>query len=183
MVPEEISTNQALDRLVTAFDARGWRDAGDTAAGIARAAAGSGHVNAAELAASAQPTFLASNGVTRSALAAAIKAALGSVVVVSPGASSLGGTHINVSNTGTMIGAFGGGAVSGVQIYQQQVIGDDAIRALVGEYQERTDVREIVESELPPEEKRSRLTTVVQGLGSFASDTLAKIVTHLLTHS
>jgi hypothetical protein len=182
VVPEEISVNRAVDRLVTAFDARGWRDDGDTAAAIARAAAQTDQVDASHLASVAKPRFLVSNRTDRATLEAVIDSALGGGRVVSIRAENRTETHISVSNTGTLIGPIGGGAVSGVQVYQQQVLGDDAISALVARYRDLPEVRQIVDADLAPSAKHSRLTAVVTGLGSFASDTLAKIVTGLITH-
>jgi hypothetical protein len=182
---EELTVNQAVNRLITAFDARGWREDGETALAIARAAAGEAQIGAGALASAVKSKFLLANGIDRSAITAVIEAALSNAIVVSPEVerSPQGDTHINVRNSGTMIGTFGGGIVSGVEVHQQQVVGDEAIRSLVGEYRGRPDVRQIIDSDLPVREKRSRLTTIVQGLGTFASDTLAKIVTGLMTHS
>lgn len=186
MPPEAITFNQAVDRLVTTFDARGWREDGETAQAIAREAIGAGSADPSRLAAVVRPPFLVSNGIDRAALEAAIAAALSNAFVVSSPAvaqSPRGDTHITVSNSGTMIGPIGGGVVSGVHVQQQQVMGDEAIRSLVGEYIDHPDVRQVIDSDLPDQEKRSRLTAFLQGAGNFASDTLAKIVTGLMTQS
>lgn len=186
MPRERLTVNEAVDRLVTAFDCRGWREDGQTAITVARAAAEAAEVDAESLAAAVKPRFLLTNGIDRAALEAVIASALSNVIVVSssmPPPITKGDTHITVTNTGTLIGTFGDGIVSDVQVHQQQVMGDDAIRALVGEFSERPNVREVIDADLPAAEKRSRLASIVSAGRDFASDTIAKIVTGLLTPS
>jgi hypothetical protein len=184
----EITLNQAIDKLVTAFDARGWREDGVTARAIARAAAKEQEVDPQRLALAVKQTFLVSNGgLERGAVADVIAAALGNATIVaSPPAPAAAPTtsNISINNTGTFIGPVGsGGVVSRVHVQRQEVMGDQAVRALVTRYADDPQVREIVDSDLPVTEKRSRLTSLLKASGGFASDTLAKIATALLSPS
>ncbi|MHB1523367.1 MAG: hypothetical protein ACYCS9_06590 [Candidatus Dormibacteria bacterium] len=185
MSREEIDLNEAVDRLISAFDARGWREDGATAMAIARAASGARSVDPASLAAAVKRNFLVVNAIDRSAVEAVIGAVLAGTVVTRPPttpACRRGDMTITVNNTGTMVATLGGGTVSGAQLHQQQVTSDEAIRSLVGEYAKDPEVRQIIDSNLPTAQKHHQLTAIVQGFGNWASDTVAKIVIGLLPH-
>lgn len=185
MSREEINLNEAVDRLISAFDARGWREDGVTAMAIARAASGARPVDTASLVAAVKRHFLLVNGIDRSEVAAVIEAVLAETVVTDPARAAAprrGEITITVNNTGTMVGTLGGGIVSDVQVHSQQVMSDEAIRSLVGQYVDYPEVRQIIDSNLPTAQKHSQLTAIIQGFGSWASDTVAKIVVGLLTH-
>jgi hypothetical protein len=154
---EEIDVNQAIDRLITTFDARAWRDDGNTARSVARAAAASGGVDAAALAGVVGSVFLTANRVGRSDVQRAIAVALRGVIVVESAAKTAETNSVNIGVGSTFIGNVGsGGTVAGgVHVQQQQALGDEAIRALAAKYADRPDVREIVTSALPQEEKKS----------------------------
>jgi hypothetical protein len=184
----EITVADANERIVTAFDARGWRDRGTTARTVARAASETVGIDPRALAGLASPTFLKSNLITRADMAAALTAAFRGVDrVVATAATPVGG--VTVSNEfnidtggGSFVGNVGGsGSMSNVHVNQQQVQGDEAVRALVARYSDHPEVRAIVEAPESEEVRRSRLTEFFGGVKDWSSDVVAKVVTGLIT--
>ena len=185
MAPKKITHNEALGNLITAFDAQGWREDGETARAVVRAAAENSEADPKSLALAVGQAFLVSNGVDRATVAQVLAAVFGNVSVLPAEATSppttVATTNVTITNTGTLIGPVGtGGSVSGVHVQQQNIIGDEAIRDLVTRYADHPQVREVIQSDLPSPQKQQRLTTVVKALGDFTSDTVAKIVIGLL---
>lgn len=182
---EEISLNEAVDRLISAFDARGWREDGKTARAIARAASGTRSADSASLASAVKRNFLVVNGIDRSEVEEVIDTVLAETVVAPYAKSAApprGRTTITVNNTGTIVGTIGGGIVSCAQVHQQQVMSDEEIRSLVGEYAGNPEVRQIIDSNLPTAQKHSQLMAIIRQFGSWTSDAVAKIAIGLIAH-
>jgi hypothetical protein len=180
---EQIGVAEAIDRLVSAFDARGWRDDGRAAMVIARAAMARPNTGAAALARSAGRAFMVRNGIGRADLEGVIGRCLRGVVVANVEMSATTSPTVNTVNLfgGVFTGNVGErGTVSGARVQQQQIEGDEAIRAVAASLARRQEVREIVESEDPVAQKRRRLKTVVAAAGAWSSDTVAKVVVGLL---
>jgi hypothetical protein len=185
--PKSIGENAAYDRLVSAFAARSWHDDGDAARAVI-AAGLAGSTDIASLAAALPGPFLVNNGISRDEAAGAIATALrGALVIVPAGQPGMHVTNIKVTNTvrnsGNFAGTVGGGTVSQVR-QAQQVVGDEAARALISQYASNPAVREIIGSSTPVKEKRGQLRALLTAAGSkgldVGEDVLAKVITGLL---
>jgi hypothetical protein len=183
-----ISQRDALDRVLTAFSVRGWRDDGSAAqAVVAAATRNPGPVDLDRLVRAVPRPFLRNNSIARKAARAAIAAALSGVQVAAAQTDERAGLTINttnnqritIQNSGPWAGNVGiGGDISGVNQIQQMV-GDVAIQALADRYGARPEVQQILES-APPNERHPRLTGWLRQIGAVGVDIAPQLAAELI---
>ena len=179
----ELTSYQALDRLLTRFTRLGWRDDGETRQALDAAYGSGGVIDASTLADQFVPTFLVNNDISREQLLAAIRAVVSGVTVLDPqaaGTPAVSNQTVNITNQGTWTGDVAGGDLAKKQTIK--VMGDDVARLLAGNYQDDPEVRDIVDSTATtPDEKRSKLDALLVGVRGYTIELASSVITKLIT--
>ncbi len=184
-----ISQRDALDRVLTAFSERGWRDDSSAAqAVVAAATRNPGPLDLDRLVRAVPRPFLRNNSIGRKEARAAIAAALSGVEVRAAAqtddraaltVNTTNNQRITIQNSGPWAGNVGaGGDISGVNQIQQMV-GDVAIQALADRYSRRPEVQRILES-APPNERHPRLAGWLRQIGAVGVDIAPQVAAELI---
>lgn len=183
---QEISESQAIDRLLSAFTARGWHDHGNVARALVEAVTRLENADEVRRMAALIPThFLRNNGINRETVSATVVLALKGFAVDHPDQAKHGDPgvtirttqNITINNSAPWIGNVGvGGDIVSAHQYQQQIVNVDA---LAGRYAGHPDVQEILHSDAATD-RQSRLADWLRKAGGVAAELAPKVAAALI---